>query len=121
MSEKTPGSSLERLVLSQLRDPIRLRFALGVVLLASWYFSFYSPMSDRMVRTGSLADREQKRTATAQQIDQLRKVLAPFSERIPEQAGQNELVQYVMAHVPPVTRQARGPEADQDQGPRPLR
>ena len=99
MSDKTAGSSLERLILNQLRDPIRLRFALGAVLLSSWYFGFYGPTSDRMVRTAAQAESERKRAATAQQIDELRKTLAPFAERIPEHAGQNELVQYVMAHV----------------------
>ena len=33
MSEKNSGSSLGRLVLAQLRDPIRLRFALGLIFL----------------------------------------------------------------------------------------
>ena len=119
MSEKTSGSSLERLVLTQLRDPIRLRFALGAVLLASWYFGFYSPMSDRMVRTAALAESERKRAATAQQIDELRKVLAPFAERIPEHAGQNELVQYVMAHVrqSPVKLVDLKPTKTRDLGP----
>jgi len=99
MSDQTAGSSLERLILAQLRNPIRLRFALGAFLLSSWYFCFYSPTSDRIVRTAALTEREQKRAATAQQIDELRKVLAPFAERIPKHAGQNELVRYVMAHV----------------------
>jgi Tfp pilus assembly protein PilO len=99
MSEKTSGSSLQRLVLNQLRDPIRLRFALGVLLLAAWYFGFYSPMCDRIVRNTALTESERRRAATAQQIEGLRKVLVPFTKRIPEHAGQNELVQYVMAHV----------------------
>jgi Tfp pilus assembly protein PilO len=99
MSEKTSVSPLEHLVLTQLRDPIRLRFALGAVLLASWYFGFYSPTSERMVRMVAQTENERKRAVTAQQIDELRKLLAPMADRIPEQAGQNELVQYVMAHV----------------------
>jgi Tfp pilus assembly protein PilO len=119
MSEKTSGSSLERLILTQLRDPIKLRFALGIALLAFWYFGFYSPTSDRMVRTAALAESERKRAVTAQQIDNLRKVLAPFTERIPKHAGQNELVQYVMAHVrqSPVKLVDLKPTKTRDLGP----
>ena len=119
MSEKNSGSSLERLVLAQLRDPIRLRFALGLILLASWYLGFYSPMSDRMARTAALTESERKRAVTAQQIEGLRKQLAPFAERIPEHAGQNELVQYVMAHVrqSPVKLVDLKPTKTRDLGP----
>ena len=119
MSEKAAGSSLERLVLTQLRDPVKLRFALGVVLLASWYFGFYSPTSERMVRNSALAESERKRAATARQIEGLRKVMSPFSDRIPEQAGQNELVRYVMAHVrqSPVKLVDLKPTKTKDLGP----
>jgi Tfp pilus assembly protein PilO len=101
MNEKISGSSLERLVLTQLRNPIKLRIALYAVILASWYFGFYSPTSDQMAHTSAQSDRERKRIATARQIEQLRKVLAPVQDRVPAHSGPNELIQYVMAHVRP--------------------
>ena len=99
MSEKTSGSSLQRLILTQLRNPTRLRFLLCAVLLASWYFGFYSPTSHQMALSSARADSELKRAASARQIEELREVLAPFRARIPTHSGQNELNQYVMAHV----------------------
>ena len=83
MSEKTSGSSLQRLILTQLRNPTKLRFLLCAVLLASWYFGFYGPTSDQMSLTSARADSELKRTATARQIEELREVLAPFSDESP--------------------------------------
>jgi Tfp pilus assembly protein PilO len=99
MNEKTSGSALERLVLTHLRDPMKLRVALAAAILASWYFGLYSPMSRQMALTLAQLEKERKRIATAKQIESLRKVLAPFRDRVPMQSGPNELIQYVMAHV----------------------
>ena len=99
MSEKTSGSSLQRLILTQLRNPTRLRFLLCAVLLVFWYFGFYGPTSDQIALTSARADSELKRAASARQIEQLREALAPFQARIPAHSGQNELNQYVMAHI----------------------
>ena len=99
MSEKTSGFTLQRLILNQLHNPTRLRFLLCAVLLASWYFGFYGPTSDQMTLTSARADSELKRAASARQIEELREVLAPFQARIPAHSGQNELNQYVMAHI----------------------
>ena len=52
-----------------------------------------------MASTSAQSDRELKRIATARQIEQLRKVLAPIQARIPAHSGQNEVIQYVLAHV----------------------
>ena len=101
MNLKTSGSSLVKLVLTQLRDPIKLRIALYATILASWYFGFYSPTSGQMAHTSAQSDRERKRIATARQIEQLRKVLAPVQDRIPAHSGPHEVIQYVMAHVRP--------------------
>ncbi|WP_165220490.1 type 4a pilus biogenesis protein PilO [Aquisphaera insulae] len=97
--EKPAGSSAGRLILGQLRDPLRLRFALAAALLATWYFGFYAPTTDRMTATSGQIDGERKRAATAAQIEDLRKRLAPFDDQVPPQAGPNELIQYVMAKV----------------------
>ncbi len=99
MSEKTSGSSLQRLILTQLRNPTRLRFSLCAGLLASWYFGFSAPTNDRMASTSAKADSELKRAASARQIEELREMLVPFQARIPAHSGQNELNQYVLEHV----------------------
>jgi hypothetical protein len=99
MSEKTPKSSLKRQVLTLLRHPTRLRLTLSVVILLSWYFGFYSPTSEYMALAASQTNSELKRAVTAREIEKLRKVLGPLQDRIPEHAGLNEFIQYVMAHV----------------------
>ncbi len=99
MSEKTAGSPLQQLILTHLRDPTRLRFVLCAVLLAAWYFGFYGPTNERMASTSARADSELKRAASARQIEGLREMLAPYQARIPVQAGQNELNQYVLEYI----------------------
>ena len=119
MSEKNSGSSLERLVLAQLRDPIRLRFALGVDPPRLLVLRILQPDERPDGPDLALTESERKRAATARQIEGLRKALAPFAERIPEHAGQNELVQYVMAHVrqSPVKLVDLKPTKTKDLGP----
>jgi len=99
MSEKTSKSSLPRQVLSLLRNPTRLRLALSAAILLSWYFGVYSPTSEYMTLASTRTDSERKRAVTAREIEKLRSILNPCQDRIPDQSGLNELIQYVMAHV----------------------
>ena len=99
MSEKTSKSSLPRQVLTLLRNPTRLRLALSAAILLSWYFGVYSPTSEHMTLASTPTDSERKRAVTAREIEKLRSILNPCQDRIPDQAGLNELIQYVMAHV----------------------
>jgi len=99
MSEKTSKSSVPRQVLTLLRNPTRLRLALSAAILLSWYFGVYSPTSEYMTLASTRTDSERKRAVTAREIEKLRSILTPCQDRIPDQAGLNELIQYVMAHV----------------------
>lgn len=99
MSSHSTTSSLGPLIKSQLQDPLRLRFILCGVLLLGWYFGHHSPATDYIQLTTTRTEAEKKRIATAQQVEMLRKRLAPYQSRIPKREGQNELIQYVMAHV----------------------
>jgi Type II secretion system (T2SS), protein M subtype b len=99
MSEKPSKSSLQRQLLTLLRNPTRLRLALSAVILLSWYFGYYSPTSEQMALASSQTNSEHKRAVTAREIERLRSILSPCQERIPDHAGLNELIQYVMAHV----------------------
>ena len=99
MSENTSKSSLQGQILTLLRHPTRLRLALCVVILLSWYFGFYGPTSEYMALASARTDSEHKRAVTAREIEKLRTILSPCQERIPDRAGLNELIQFVMAHV----------------------
>ncbi|MGO9600639.1 MAG: type 4a pilus biogenesis protein PilO [Isosphaeraceae bacterium] len=99
MSEKTSKSSLPRQVLTLLRNPTRLRLALSAAILLSWYFAVYGPTSEYMTLASTRTDSERKRAVTAREIEKLRSILNPCQDRIPDQSGLNELIQYVMAHV----------------------
>jgi hypothetical protein len=99
MSEKTSKSSVQRQVLTLLRNPTRLRLALSSAILLSWYFGVYSPTSEYITLASTRTDSERKRAVTAREIEKLRSILNPCQDRIPDQAGLNELIQYVMAHV----------------------
>ncbi|APW64142.1 type 4a pilus biogenesis protein PilO [Paludisphaera borealis] len=98
MATKRSASTLEHLVLAQVRDPLRLRFVLAAGILAAWHLSFYGPIHDQVATTLHLAARERTRAATAARIEILRETLDPFKKRIPEHSDPNELIHYVMAH-----------------------
>jgi Tfp pilus assembly protein PilO len=87
------------LLKGQLQDPVRLRFVVCAVLLIGWYFGHHAPATEHILATSSRTEAEKRRIATAQQVERLRKALAPFQSRIPRKEGQNEMIQYVMARV----------------------
>lgn len=119
MSEKTSKSSLQNKVLALLRNPTRLRLALSAVILLSWYFGFYGPISEYMALAATRTASEHKRAVTAREIEKLRLILNPGQERIPDHAGLNELIQFVMAHVRklPITLTDLKPGRVKDLGP----
>jgi Tfp pilus assembly protein PilO len=96
MSNPPPRIGFPQLLLGQLRHPQKLRLALCLAILACWYGAFYSPLVDRMAMTQARIDRERKRIVTARRIDELRKTLAAYKDRVPANSDLNELIQYVM-------------------------
>jgi hypothetical protein len=99
MNEKSQPSAIQKLLLEQLRDPIRLRFVLCGALLAAWYLGHHSPTVDHIQLTTTRIDQEKKRIAMAEDVERLRGVLAPFRDRIPAESTPNEMMQYVISHV----------------------
>jgi hypothetical protein len=99
MGAKRQQSSLETFVLEQLQDPLRIRFVFCAVILIGWYFGHHSRATASIQQFQGRTEAEQKRIATARQIDQLRGVLAPFQGRIPEREGPIEMIHYIMSHV----------------------
>jgi len=99
MISKSGVSGLWQLLIEQLQDPLRIRFVLCAVILVGWYFGHHAPASGHILHTFGRIEAEKKRFAIAQQVEKLRKTLAPYQERIPIKEGQNELIHYIMGHV----------------------
>ena len=99
MNKSDSKAGLPRLLLEQLRHPIKLRLILYLTILAGWYFLFYSPLSDEMTVTQARINKEQKRITTARQVEVVRKSLVAYKDRVPAKSDLNELIQYVMGRI----------------------
>ena len=99
MSTTPPKAGLPKLILDQLRSPLKLRLVLCPVILGGWYFLFFSPLSDQMAATQASIDKERKRIDMASKLDEARKSLLPFKDRVPANSDLNELIQFVMARI----------------------
>ncbi len=99
MSTTPPKAGLSKRILDQLRSPLKLRLVLGPVILGGWYFLFFSPLSDHMAVTQASIDKEQKRIDMASKLDDVRKSLLPFKDRVPANSDLNELIQFVMGRI----------------------
>ena len=71
------------------------------VILGGWYFLFFSPLSDHRAATQVSIDKERKRIDMASRIDDVRKSLLPFKDRVPANSDLDELIQFVMGEFDP--------------------
>ena len=98
MSATPPKKAgLPKLILNQLRSPLKLRLLLCPVILGGWYFLFFSPLSDKMAATQASIDKERKRIDMASKLDEVRKSILPFKDRVSANSDLNELMRFVMA------------------------
>jgi Tfp pilus assembly protein PilO len=99
MNKSDSKANKSRLLLEQLRHPIKLRLVLNLTILAAWYFLFYSPLSDEMALTRTRTSKEQKRITTAREVEVVRKSLVAYKDRVPVKSDLNELIHYVMGRI----------------------
>lgn len=99
MSGKSSKSGIGPLLLHQLSHPIKLRVALGLGMILGWQVSFFGPLSEDVVATTARIGREQRRIATAQEVEQLKKAQTPHQEAVGSADGVNELIQFIMARI----------------------
>jgi Tfp pilus assembly protein PilO len=99
MSSAQPKNAMAKQLVDQLRDPLKLRFVLCLVILGGWYFLFYAPLSDQMTLTQGRIVKERQRIDVARQIEGVRKSLASSKERVPPKSDLNELIEYVMGRI----------------------
>lgn len=118
MTQTQAKSRTQQLILQQLSHPLKLRVALCAAMMAAWYALFFSPMSDQVAATTTRIDRELRRGATAREIEQLKKSLAPYEPLIPAGADVEELMRHVIAHIrAPLKLIDLKPEKPKDLGP----
>ena len=98
--DNTPAKTtlLTRLA-DSIRHPMKLRLVLCPIILGTWYFLFFSPLSDEMVATQARIEKERKRIAIARQVDEIRKSLNAYKDRVPPNSELNELMQYVIGRI----------------------
>ena len=115
--KKKPG--LKARLVDRMHDPVQLRAALCVVLLAAWYSMGYTPMRDRIGATAAKLDRDRKRLALATEVEALRGEAAEFADRLPPRSDPNEFLQYVLDGVRsgPLKLVSLTPDKPKDAGP----
>ncbi len=61
MSHTPPKPNYVRMILKQLAHPMKLRLSLCVAIIATWFFLFFTPLSERMAATTTRIGSERKR------------------------------------------------------------
>ena len=112
-------TNLKTKLIERLHEPLPLRAALCVALLAGWYYLGYTPMSTRITLTAAKLERDRKRLALATEVEALREEEAEFVDRLPPRSDPNEFLQYVLGGVRsgPLNLVSLSPEKPRDAGP----
>lgn len=119
MTQTTPKQNAGELIVAQLRNPLKLRLALCLTVVAAWYFLFLTPLADKTDTTAARVGRERKRIATARAIESLQKDLATQQALTPAGANLNELMRHVIDRLrsSPLKLIDLKPESSKDVGP----
>jgi Tfp pilus assembly protein PilO len=119
MSQSTAKPKLNELILQHMRQPLKLRIALSIIMIVVWYLVFFIPLAERAESTSARITRERKRIDTAKEIESLKDALAPHHDLIWTGAELNELMGHVIDHLrtSPLKLIDLKPEASKDLGP----
>ena len=82
-----------------LRDPLKLRIIVGVVMLGAWYGLFYMPTSERIAGAEQGQVSARTHLETAKDVEGLRAEVAKFEGRLPKGTDPNESVEYLLGGV----------------------
>ena len=99
MSQTHQTSGLGRVIAKQLSNPLKLRLALCFAMIVAWQALFFSPLGDTVSATTARTASERRRAATAREIEQLKKSLAPHRELIGAGDDVHELMRHVMGRI----------------------
>jgi hypothetical protein len=119
MSQTPQASGLSRAILKQLSNPLKLRIVLCFAMIVAWQALFFSPLSEGVSATTARIDRERKRAATAREVEQLKKALAPHRDLSGPGDDVHELIRHVMGRLrsSPLRLVDLKPEKAKDLGP----
>jgi Tfp pilus assembly protein PilO len=119
MEPSKKKADLKAKVIARLHEPLPLRAALCVALLAAWYYLGYTPMANRIAATTAKLERDRKRLALATEVEALRGKEAEFVDRLPPRSDPNEFLQYVLGGVRsgPLKLVSLSPEKPKDAAP----
>jgi Tfp pilus assembly protein PilO len=119
MSQSPSRSQFTQLILKQLSHLVKLRMILVLAILAGWYILYFGPLSERMAATVSRTTRERRSGATAREIEQLKKALAPARMLMLTGADVHELMRHVIDRLrsSPLKLIDLKPEKPRDQSP----
>jgi Tfp pilus assembly protein PilO len=119
MSQTSSKNNARELILGQLRHPLKLRLVVCLSVVCTWYLFFVMPLVDATQQTTTKIAREKKRIATAREVEELKKKLAPHHGTIPAGSNLSELMRHVIDHLrtSPLKLINLNPETSKDLGP----
>lgn len=82
-----------------LRNPIQLRFLVGVGMLAAWYFALFAPVSEGIAQAELDRQRHEAHLKLAREIEALRAQADKFRDRVPPGADKREWVEYMISGI----------------------
>ncbi len=97
MADTTTAPLPLRALLRHLRDPFKLRFLLTLLVGVGWYFGVYMTFSQEVELARQGIAREQRIENLAVGVEQLKKQVERFDDRVPPMTDINEWVQYLLA------------------------
>lgn len=118
MAEKKDPKQQLRELIDALRDPLRLRIAVTVVVAVATYFGVYNPLAEQIAKKQKILKTENQKANLAQDIEFLQSQVAQIDARIPEDADTNEFAQFVLSGVRsrPVTLVRLEPDKERKTG-----
>ena len=113
-----PKTQLATLV-ERLHDPLQLRVALSMLMLACGYVAVYLPFSAQIAQVTAEYTKEQRHAVLARDIAALKQEVELFSGRLPQKTDTNEWVQFVLNGVRklPLKLVSLDPESTSPVGP----
>ncbi|CAN5816229.1 hypothetical protein BH23PLA1_BH23PLA1_00970 [soil metagenome] len=82
-----------------LHDPVKVRFAVGVLLFAAWYLACFLPIESKVEETKRKITSKRELLVLAEQVESLREETGKFLERLPEEADRSAWLNHLLQGV----------------------
>lgn len=87
------------MIAKQLSQPLKLRLVLCAATIVTWQALLCGPLGDRVSATTGRITSERRRAATAREIEQLKKSLAPHRDLVGLGDDVHELMRHVIGRI----------------------